>query len=546
MKNSLTTIILKNTKRGDIKNTKKDNALSVVSFIIVFGFLAILMISASIYVTYNLAKFEQTYAFVNILLLMNFILLFAKSIFESLNVLYFSKDLKVLLRMPIKPHKILHAKLFNMIISEYEMELIMLAIPMVVYAIYTNASIMFYIYMIGILLFLPVIPIVITSLIISIIMRFTNIIKNKNHVMYLTIILAIILLGAFTNTISTPIDSSVSNFETIALQANGLAESIADSFVLIKPIMNTLLNYDNVNGLKNIIIYILESIICYIACIFIMSKIYVKGAIGATVNGSKRKAKESKEITLKDVKRKNKYTSYLSKEFKILSRTPIFLIECIVMPVIYPIFVLIILVFMINFANKVGVDLMAEFYTRILEPIGQAIFLSIGQAFYMMNFASIIAVSKESKSSLLTKYMPMKLNKQFKLKTFVGGFINEITTIIISICYYICGKNVIQTILLFMILTIINLIGEKFKMFIDLKNPKIDWDNEYTMMKQNTNVMKELFYTLIVVGILMIFSLIISSVNVYLIFVLICSIIIDAVINKYILKNQRRLFEKVF
>lgn len=197
----LTSVIFKNSKRKDSKNksTKREGMLSALSFGIVFVFLAILMALTSFYVTIKMAEFEQTYAFVNILLLMNFFLLFAKSIFESLNVLYFSKDLKVLLRMPIKSKDILNAKLLNMIVSEYEMEIIMLAIPMIVYGIYTNVNIIFYLYMVIILLILPVIPILITSLVISIIMRFTNSIKNKSKVMYITIITAIFLIGIITS-----------------------------------------------------------------------------------------------------------------------------------------------------------------------------------------------------------------------------------------------------------------------------------------------------------------------------------------------------------
>lgn len=201
----LTSVIFKNSKRRDNKNksTTKERILSILSFGIVFVFLAVLMGFTSFYVTTKLAEFEQTYAFVNILLFMNFFLLFAKSVFESLNVLYFSKDLKILLRMPIKSKDILNAKLLNMIVSEYEMEIIMLAIPMIVYGVFTKVNIVFYLYMIIILLVLPVIPILITSLVISIIMRFTNSIKNKSKVMYITIIIAIFLIGIITSRISS-------------------------------------------------------------------------------------------------------------------------------------------------------------------------------------------------------------------------------------------------------------------------------------------------------------------------------------------------------
>ena len=277
---SLDSVIFKNSIRKDEKigSTLKEKLFSIISFIIVFVFLAIVMTGTSIYVTVRLDEIDQTYSFINILLLMNFFILFTKSVFESLNVLYFSKDLKVLLRMPLKPISILHSKLKNMIISEYPMEMVMLAIPMIVYGIFTKVGIFFYLYMFGILLILPIIPIMITSLIVGIIMRFTNLIKNKSKSMYITIFLTIIIISLITGLFNSNSRMSVSRFENIILATNGLAESIANYFVLIKPIMKTLLNYDNVNGILNFGLYVIESFISYFFILWIMSKIYLKGA----------------------------------------------------------------------------------------------------------------------------------------------------------------------------------------------------------------------------------------------------------------------------
>ena len=436
--NSLIGVIFKNSKRRDNKNkiSKREIFLNAISFIIVFGFLALIMGIISIYVTIKLSEIEQTYAFINILLLLNFILLFAKSIFESLNVLYFSKDLKVLLRLPLKSKDILNAKLINMIVSEYEMEIIMLAIPMIVYGIYTNVSLIFYLYMIIILIILPVIPILITSFIIAIIMRFTNSIKNKNKAMYITIFVAIFLVGIITSFFETNSYLSISSFEDMILTANGLSEYIANSFILIKPIMNTLVNYDNVIGFQNLITYIVESVICYKIIVFLMSKIYLKGAVGTTINSSKRKSILNNELTLKNFKKKNKNIAYLKKEVKILSRTPIFLLQCIIMPIIYPILVFLIMAGFISFANSVGVDALSEFYNRLLDVSGTAIFICIGQVFYMMNFCSIIAVSKESKNSIIIKYIPVKLKTQFNIKISLGILLNMISGFLVSVVIY--------------------------------------------------------------------------------------------------------------
>ena len=294
---------------------------------IVFIFLSVIMMIFSFIVTKKIEEINQTYAFVNILLLTNYFILFTKSVFESLNVLYFSRDLKILLRMPI-------------------------------------------------------IPILITTLIILTIMRFTNVIKNKSKVMYLTIILAILILGFVTMSFNTTENISVSGFENVILQANGLAETIAEYFVLIKPIMSSLQNYNNIQGFQSLLIYLVENIICYGVIIFIVSKIYLKGVIG--------------------------------------------------------------------------------------------------------------------------------------------------------------------TIIIFMSLILLNLIGEKFKLFIDLKNPQISWDSEYTMMKQNTNVMYELFYTLVVVGILVFISNLMNNVIIFLSLTLIMLIVINTLINEHIHKKQNEIFKKLY
>ena len=73
------------------------------------------------------------------------------------------------------------------------------------------------------------------------------------------------------------------------------------------------------------------------------------------------------------------------------------------------------------------------------------------------------------------------------MKLFIGELTNFISSLIVVFFYYICTRNLIYTLFIFAISFELNLLGEKFKIFIDLRNPKINWDNEYTMMKQNTN-----------------------------------------------------------
>ena len=204
------------------------------------------------------------------------------------------------------------------------------------------------------------------------------------------------------------------------------------------------------------------------------------------------------------------------------------------------------MVMFINFANQIGIDALKEFYERIVTTWGIAVFLSISQVFYMMNFSSIIAISREAQNSIFTKYIPIKFEKQFKLKLKIGTFTNLIAGILVTFAYYSVIKNIIYSLFVFIIVFFLNIIGEKFKLLVDLRNPQVSWDSEYTMMKQNTNVMYELFYTLAVIGILISFSFLIKNSLIFLSFILGLCIIINMIINEYVHNNQYKLSKKIF
>ena len=158
--NNLNQVIFKNVHRRDNENKSIVNkALTVLVFVIIFGTISTIMGVASYYLTTELIKVNQAPAFVNIVLLIMLLFLFSKSIFESLNNLYFAKDLKIFLRMPIKPIQLVKAKINNMIVSEYVMELMLLLSPILVYGYLVKAGLLFYIYVTIILLLLPMIPI---------------------------------------------------------------------------------------------------------------------------------------------------------------------------------------------------------------------------------------------------------------------------------------------------------------------------------------------------------------------------------------------------
>ena len=548
--NELTKVIFKNAYRKD--NVNKDltaKFLSVFVFIIIFGTISSLMGFASYRLTNELIEVDQAPAFINIILLIMILFLFSRSVFESLNNLYFAKDLKIFLRMPIKPIQLVKSKIKNMIVSEYSMELMLLASPIIVYGIVMNVSAVFYVYAAIILLLLPIIPIVLTSLITACIMRFTNVIKNKTHVQYLTVFIIFVVLGIITSLFATGDGFSTEIFTERMLQVNGLIELISDYFVILKPIMNSLLYYQEINGLINIILFALESIVCYYVMTWIISKVYLKGAIGATINASIKERVHDVNLKFEDFKPKSSKLAYLSKELKQIIRTPIFCMQCIIFPVIYPtVFIGIPAFALIAFARSIGLDFFADAQQNILKPIGVVICVCIAQVLYIMNFTSITAISREGKTAKLMKTIPISLYKQFTYKLYPGLIANGIIAIIIAICYalFMPSFNFLFVLTLFAIMLELCLIEEKIMVLIDLKAPKITWTSEYTMMKENVNVMYEFFYAVIVIILLVLTIFIIRNTTILLAFLFITLLLINLIINKYVKKNQVKLYRRVY
>lgn len=544
---SLTSVIFKNERRREkiSKNGNSAKYLNLLSFLIVFGTLAGFMVWASIYVTNRLKEFDQTYAFINMMLFANFGILFFKSIFEILNVLYFSKDLKIFLRMPINAIDIVHSKLLKIITSEYEMELIMLGIPMIVYGIIEKLSILYFLYIPIILVIVPIIPISITALIVALIMRITNKLKNKSKVMYVTIIISFFVVNLILSFLGGN-GFSVKVFESAILQENGLAILIANKLKLIIPIMNTLLNYNNIDGIKNILQYSLISFESYIIAILLISPIYFNGVIGTIINGDKKILKEKIDLKLKDFKQKTPKESYLIKEYVVIRRSPIFFIQCLLLPILFSIAILLIALSMALFTRIFGYNMISEITIRANQPWGTGAFLSISQIFYMLNFTSIIAISKEERWAILSKYLPIKLSRQINMKLLIGKISNFIASIAVIFWYYVCTLNMINTIFVLLICLELNIFGEKIKILIDLKNPKINWDNEYTMMKQNTNVMFELFYTMLIIIFLIGIGFILKDLTLYFIIIALTFLIGNIFLSRYIWDNDQKIFSRLY
>ncbi len=543
----LTRILIK----GSQSNTKKANTKPISKFFtfLVFLFVYIYLSSIFGYISYqainSLILINKQEVFLNICFVGLLGYTIFQAIFTSLNVLFFSKDLESLLPLPIKPYKIVMAKFNCLVISQYIVYCVTALPILVVYGYLLKMGILYYIYSLLILLVFPVIPVAIISLLLTIIMKFTNVIKNKETVQYITVFITIIFIFSVQFLSVNTRDTELTNEELAEklMEANTNMEEYFDVLPNVKAVVKTLNSYDTIDGIKNFSIFIVETAVTYLAISMLTSKFYIKTVNSIMNNGSKSK----KKIILEKVYKKNRIEkTYLLKEIRNLTRNPIFFMQCVVPPFLFPLIFLVPSILALKRQGEEFIFLIDYLNKYINSPIGLIAVIEILYLFYIFNFATITSISRDGSDAKVIKYLPIDLNKQLTYKSIIGIVFN-----IIPLIYIITFLKIelgIKNLMLIYIITLgilINIFNNFLVVIIDLKNPKTDWMTEYAVVKQNLNMFYQMLIIVTQMGILFL-SLMIKDVNICFITLSIIFIVLIILVKKYTNTNKQKLFEKIY
>lgn len=543
----LTRILLKSSQ----SNTKKTNTTPISKFFtfLIFLFVYIYLSSIFGYISYqainSLILFNKQEIFLNICFIGLLGFTIFQSIFTSLNVLFFSKDLEALLPLPIKPYKIIMAKFNCLVISQYIMYSVTIVPILFVYGYLLNMGIVYYIYSIVIILLFPVIPVVIVSLLLTIIMKFTNIIKNKETVQYITVFISIMVVFLVQFLASNTSDNEITNVELAnkLVEVNTSMEEYFKFLPNVESAINTLNNNKNISGIKNFSVFILETAITYIIISLLTSKFYIK-----TVNSIMNNGTKTKKTLLNDKAYKKSKTvkSYLLKEIRNLIRNPIFFMQCVVPPFLFPLVFLVPSVLALQKKGEEFVFLLEYLSKYMNTSIGLIAIIEILYLFYIFNFATITSVSRDGNDAKVMKYLPIDLNKQLTYKSIIGIIFNIIPLVYVIVFLKIgLGANNLILIYIAILGILINVFNNYLLIIIDLKNPKIDWMTEYAVVKQNLNMFYQMLILVTQMGILFL-ALKIANLNICFITLTIIFIFLIILVKKYRNLNKQKLFEKIY
>lgn len=418
------------------------------------------------------------------------VVIFFFGIFYVMGIFYFSMDVENLLPLPFKPWHIMGAKFAVVLIYEYLTELIFFAPTLIAFGIKSSGGVLYYTYGVIIFLLLPIVPLVIASIINMVIMRFTNIAKNRDRFRLVGGIIAMlsgigfnIYIQRFTQDIA-----QTQITEMFAKGNNSLVALATKIFPSTKIAVNSLINTTNLQGFINLILFIVITMAALMIFIILGEGLYFKGVMGVSETSSKRKVLTSHELA-KNTTQNSSLKIYVLKELKLLFRTPIYFMNCVLMNFLWPIFLLIPI-----FVQKGG-GVQLKQLTEFMQN-GRSTSVVLGGFFAFMVFSSCsnaistTAISREGKNLFVLKYIPMKYKEQLMAKVLSAVVLGTAGMLTISILGIILIKLPLDLVLLMLIVGIVGILFTSFVgIFIDLNFPKLNWDTEQKAVKQNFNVL---------------------------------------------------------
>ena len=481
---SLTRVLLKNSM-GMMSDGKSKKALNVF----IYGVLAVCMIPLgfTLYMMFNTAMaqlqpLQQEGAVLALGFHISSLVTFLFSIFLIPSIFYFSKDSETLLALPLPPQTILSAKFSVCLVYEYAFTLIVCVPLYIAYANNAAVGIPYILLALVIFITLPIYPLVLSSIITMLLMRFVPFFKNRDRFNMIAGILSIILAFGF---------SFAMNSGTIAEDPNALISmltqgnnSMISLFSKIFPAIPFAAEALISSDALQLVYYILITCAALAVLVILGKWLYFKGAIGFSETKSSRKELSAKDFAR--VSRHSKVRTYLIKELRLLIRTPVYAINCIGMCVLMPIMLLVIFI-------TADADVLLQQLPDItpyldgMLPYAVLAGMASGFLFSNLNMISSTAISREGTNISFMKYIPMSLKQQLQAKVLSGILMCVISMLLTMVCVYfllpIFPLTWYFAAAAASLITIV--LGNYASLALDILHPKLVWEQEAAAVKQN-------------------------------------------------------------
>lgn len=427
---------------------------------------------------------DQAGYLMNVGFLMTAVIIFLFSIFAIPSVYYFSKDIDHLLVLPIKPEVILTSKLAVCIVYEYLFAAAVLVPMYISFVLQIGFSFLSFLCFLVIFLTLPIYPLVLSSVLTMVIMRFVPFFNNRdrfNLIGGIIVVAAALGLSFWMQTMETEDMSAV----LMALMDGN--NSLMQFGTMLFPFVPSAALSCFHGDLLQLLLYLGITAISLVVFLICGKLLYFKGAIGGSETSHSRHTFDQKQLS--ESRHHSVFRTYLIKEFKILFRTPVFFTNCVLTALLMPIILTVAV-----YTSLQGMDLRAFITPQWLESIPNlwcyvlVISFLVGSFMGGINMISSTAISREGTNAYFMKFIPVPVETQAFAKAACGIIISAVSGWLLLIPLHLVLSYPIYLDLIFVVGSLVSVIMTNlFGILIDLLRPKLVWEQEAAAVKQNLN-----------------------------------------------------------
>ena len=539
----LTKVFLKNSLNLGSNSKKKIGNLITYIFVILYMFFVVGITSYDLIKTLININMEE----LGIIFIFGAAISFTaiQSILVSMNVFYFSKENENILPLPIKPKELILAKVFQMLVVEDFIVLIMGIPYFVLYMILCDMGILFLLRSLFLISIIPIISICVVTFIMMILTSINKQLRNKDMLQFLNIGLVFLIIF-----ITTQLAGFEENFTSEDLgnylQSNETMVALNSEMpLLFKCVVDFCIGDKPITNLCPILLFIGIVVFLFVN----LSKgIYIKTLTKINTSTSSRSIKSKTGLIFK---KKNKSSAYVLKEIKILFRNPIFFLQCVLPSLLIPV---IMIAPFLSQIESINLNEIRNFFTTFDLKIDSFLICAfiIGlQLLSIFIYIAVTAFSREGTNAVFAKYIPISFEKQITYKIIPNVIFASIWPIIIGILvkYLIPTINIWIVVLALMATVILNIIFSYIGILIDLKRPKLIWETEYAVVKNNMNMLIHSIFQSFGVVFITVATIIINiftkDILMYLVILNILVLLVLMIMKIYIKKNQAKLMKNI-
>jgi ABC-2 type transport system permease protein len=419
-----------------------------------------------------------------------FILLFG--LYYVISAFYFSRDLEFLIPMPLKPFEVMASKFAVILVNEYLTVLVIVVPVLAGYGVLARGGLPYWTNAVLVYLFLPVIPLAVVSILVVILMRLINLSRKKDALILIGSILLIVFGIGIQFVLGRPAHGKP---DTQAMTAfftspdsllNVIGKRFPPSIWATKAIAGGF----SATGLLTLALFVGTSVLLFAGILVLSERLFYRGLVGLGEVSARRRALSAAQMSQRISSGRHPVRAIFAREWRLMNRTPIFLLNGVLVVVIVPV-VFVLMASTGGRGDNTAILKMMTAANPVTVILAAALFMTVCGS---LNGTASSTFSREGGQFWISRVIPVSPRDQVTAKflhSYLISVLGTVTASVVAVVILHLKPAYLAAAVVLALAAGVLLVA--VGMMIDLARPLLDWTNPQKAIKQNLNVLFALF-----------------------------------------------------